>query len=110
MQADQNNSNLRVLILTDIPAYRNKDRYFKLYVMVNSISLNPAPPTPGYPLPSDGPVFDAHLQPGLNRIEVHMVASLPLPEMLSLPKGNKPANGVDTELEIFTIIIHVKRH
>lgn len=48
---------------------------------------------------SRNPLFEARLNPGINRIEVELIAAL--------AKGVKPTNGVDMELEKITVFANL---
>lgn len=78
------------------------ERQHKLFVTSGINRLHGMPSIPGQPLDHRRPMFEARLQPGVNRIEVEIIAAL--------PKGApKPANGSDVELEKVTIFAHLLR-
>jgi len=71
-------------------------------LFVTSVSrLHAIPTIPGHPVDQRHPLFEARLHPGVNRIEVELIAAL--------PKGAKPLNGQDFELEKFTIFVNLAK-
>jgi hypothetical protein len=77
------------------------DRQYKLFVTSGVTRLH-ATPVPGHQNDSRRPVFDARLLPGINRIEIELIAAL--------PKGaTKSANGSDVEMEKITVFANLLR-
>lgn len=76
------------------------ERQYKLFVTsVNR--LHAMPTIPGHPIDQRNPLFEARLVPGVNRIEVELIAAL--------PKGAKPINGQDFELEKITVFANLMK-
>lgn len=76
-------------------------RQHKLFVTAASTRLHPLPKLAGGAVDAAEPLFDARLLPGVNRIEIELIAAL--------PKGAKPVNGQDVELEKVTIFANLMR-
>ena len=58
------------------------------------------PLVPGHPVDQRRPLFEARLLPGVNRIELELIAAL--------PKGaSKTASGQDVELEKITVFANL---
>jgi hypothetical protein len=74
------------------------DRQHKLFVTCGTIRLHAMPASPGQPIDQRNPLFEARLIPGVNRIEVELIAAL--------PKG-KSVNGQDFELEKITVFANL---
>lgn len=78
------------------------ERQHKLFVTSGTQRLVPMPQVPGQPIDHINPLFEARLLPGVNRIEVELIAAL--------PKGApKPPSGPDVELEKITIFANLLR-
>ncbi|RFU28365.1 hypothetical protein B7463_g7962, partial [Scytalidium lignicola] len=78
------------------------DRQHKLFVTSGIQRLHAMPTIPGHPVDPRHPLFEARLLPGVNRIEIELIAAL--------PKGSsKPANGQDVELEKITVFANLMR-
>lgn len=78
------------------------ERQHKLFVTSGSQRLHAMPTIPGHSVDSRHPLFEARLLPGVNRIEVELIAAL--------PKGAaKLANGQDVELEKITVFANVMK-
>ncbi|KAE8451051.1 hypothetical protein EG329_004723 [Mollisiaceae sp. DMI_Dod_QoI] len=76
------------------------ERQHKLFVTSGTQRLHAMPTIPGHSVDTTHPLFEARLLPGVNRIEVELIAAL--------PKGAaKPANGQDVELEKITIFANL---
>lgn len=77
------------------------ERQYKLFVTSGIQRLN-AMPMPGQAPDPRHPLFEARLIPGVNRIEIELIAAL--------PKGaTKPANGQDVEMEKITIFANLMK-
>lgn len=78
------------------------ERQYKLFVTSGSQRLIAMPQIPGQPIDHVRPLFEARLLPGVNRIEVELIAAL--------PKGvAKPPDGQDMELEKITVFANLLR-
>lgn len=78
------------------------DRQHKLFVTSGTQRLHGMPTIPGQVVDARQPLFEARLLPGVNRIEVELIAAL--------PKGAvKAANGQDAELEKITVFANLLR-
>ncbi|KAJ5037443.1 uncharacterized protein L3040_007618 [Drepanopeziza brunnea f. sp. 'multigermtubi'] len=78
------------------------ERQHKLFVTSGTQRLNAMPLIPGHPVDPRHPLFEARLLPGVNRIELELIAAL--------PKGSgKPASGQDVELEKITVFANLLR-
>lgn len=78
------------------------ERQHKLFVTSGTQRLHAMPLIPGHPVDPRHPLFEARLLPGVNRIEVELIAAL--------PKGAaKPAGGQDVELEKITVFANLLR-
>jgi hypothetical protein len=91
-------------IIPKIAPLEQQFRQFRLFVLFNNMMLHRTTPLPipDDPLPANALVYDATLQPGVNAIQVHVIAAL--------PKGQKLPNGSECELEKFTILVHLLRN
>ncbi|TAQ87495.1 hypothetical protein B7494_g4197 [Chlorociboria aeruginascens] len=78
------------------------DRQHKLFVTSGNQRLPALPTIPGHSVDRRHPLFEARLLPGVNRIEIEMIAAL--------PKGApKAANGQDLELEKITVFANLMK-
>lgn len=78
------------------------ERQHKLFVTSGTQRLHALPTIPGHAVDTRHPLFEARFAPGVNRIEVELIAAL--------PKGAaKPANGQDFELEKITVFVNVAK-
>ncbi|KAF4634844.1 hypothetical protein G7Y89_g3266 [Cudoniella acicularis] len=78
------------------------DRQYKLFVTTNMSRLNAIPTIPGHNVDQRNPLFETRINPGVNRIEVELIAAL--------PKGaHKSASGQEVELEKITIFANLLR-
>lgn len=78
------------------------ERQFKLFVTCGTIRLPAMPTIPGHSVDQRHPLFEARLLPGVNRIEVELIAAV--------PKGAaKPVSGQEVELEKITIFANLMR-
>ncbi|CZT46934.1 related to member of RSC complex [Rhynchosporium secalis] len=76
------------------------DRQHKLFVTSGTQRLHAMPLIPGHPVDHRHPLFEARLLPGVNRIDIELIAAL--------PKGSsKPPNGQEVELEKITIFANL---
>lgn len=82
-------------------AERLLTRQHKLFVTTNNIRSQARPTIPGQPIDNAHPLFEIRLVPGVNRVEVELIAAL--------PKGEKGVNGQDAELEKITVFINLQR-
>jgi hypothetical protein len=92
----------RIQIIPTIPSFLvEQQRQFSLWVLVGKQILLPSQPAPGQIMSQNSPIFEATLHPGVNSIEVHVVAAL--------PKSQRLPTKPEIELEIFTIMANVTR-
>ncbi|OBT55789.1 hypothetical protein VE04_04289 [Pseudogymnoascus sp. 24MN13] len=78
------------------------ERQHKLFVTSGTQRLVAMPQVPGQPIDHKNPLFEARLLPGVNRIEVELIAAL--------PKGaSRAAIGQEVELEKITIFANLLR-
>jgi hypothetical protein len=78
------------------------ERQHKLFVTSGTQRLHAMPAIPGHNVDPRHPLFEARLLPGVNRIEVELIAAM--------PRGaSKPLNGSDVELEKITVFAHLLR-
>ncbi len=76
------------------------ERQHRLFVTSGNQRLNPMPAVPGLAIDPRHPLFEARLIPGMNKIDVELVAAL--------PKGAaKPPSGQELEFEKITIFAHL---
>jgi hypothetical protein len=79
-----------------------RERQYKLFVTSGTQRLIAMPTTPGQPVDNLHPLFEARILPGVNRIEIELIAAL--------PKGApKLPNGQDVELEKITIFANLMK-
>lgn len=76
-------------------------RQHKLFVTSGINRLHAMPTIPGQPIDNRQPLFEARLLPGVNRIEIELIAAL--------PKGEKGVNGQDAEIEKITVFANLLR-
>jgi hypothetical protein len=78
------------------------ERQYKLFVTSGIQRLHAMPTIPGHSIDPRHPLFEARLLPGVNRIEIELIAAL--------PKGvPKPANGLDGEVEKIIVFANLMR-
>jgi hypothetical protein len=77
-------------------------RQHKLFVTIGTQRLHAMPTIPGHPIDPLYPLFEARLLPGVNRIEIELIAALPR----GAPRG---PGGSDVELEKITVFAHLLR-
>jgi hypothetical protein len=76
------------------------ERQHKLFVTSGTQRLHGMPTIPGQSVDPRHPLFEARLLPGVNRIEIELIAAL--------PKGApKPVNGPEVEMEKITIFANL---
>ncbi|KAH7391420.1 Bromodomain-containing protein-like protein [Cadophora sp. MPI-SDFR-AT-0126] len=76
------------------------DRQHKLFVTSGTQRLHAMPLIPGHPVDHRHPLFEARLLPGVNRIDIELIAAL--------PKGAaKPSSGQEVELEKITVFANL---
>lgn len=63
--------------------------------------LTALPLIPGHPIDPRNALYECRLHPGVNRIEIELIAAL--------PKGAKPVNGLDYELEKITVYANLMK-
>lgn len=90
------------IILSLHPSIQAQQRAFKLFVIVNSVTVGPAVPAPNDPIENGAMLFEGSLHHGVNTIEIHLIAAV--------PKGQRLPNGPETELEIITIFANVMKY
>lgn len=78
------------------------ERQHKLFVTSGNQRLHAMPSIPGHAVDQRHPLFEARLLPGVNRIEIELIAAL--------PRGvTKLVNGQDAELEKITVFANLMR-
>src|ERR1700733_11057542 len=78
------------------------ERQYKLFVTSGTQRLHAMTTIPGHSVDPRHPLFEARLLPGVNRIEIELIAAL--------PKGApRPPNGSDVELEKTTVFANLMR-
>lgn len=78
------------------------ERQYKLFATNGLTRLHAVPTIPGHSVDQQHPLFETRLNPGVNRIEIELIASLP-------KTAPRPANGQDVELEKITIFANLMR-
>lgn len=79
-----------------------RERQYKLFVTSGTQRLQALPTIPGHPIDPQHPLFEARLLPGVNRIDIELIAAL--------PKGAaKGPNAQDVELEKITIFANLMK-
>ena len=77
------------------------NRQSKIFVTASGQRLNPLPPIPNYSDPNK-PMYDVRLMPGMNRIEVEMVAG-------PLRGTPKVGTGPDVDSEKISLYVNLLR-
>ncbi|KAJ8058155.1 hypothetical protein OCU04_013010 [Sclerotinia nivalis] len=79
------------------------ERQYKIFVTSGVTRLHAIPLIPNHGVDPRQPLFEARLLPGVNKIEVELIAAL--------PKGTvKPAGGPDVEIEKITVFANLMRN
>lgn len=78
------------------------ERQYKLFVTSGTQRLHAMPTIPGHPVDQRHPLFEARLLPGVNRIEIELIAALP-------KDSTKPVSGQEVELEKITVFANLMR-
>jgi hypothetical protein len=78
------------------------ERQYKLFVTSGTQRLHAMPTIPGHAVDPRHPLFEARLLPGVNRIEIELIAALP-------KNAPKPSNGQDVEMEKITVFANLMR-
>ncbi len=76
-------------------------RHHKLFVTKGNDRLHAMPTIPSHPVDQRRPLFETRLSPGVNRIDIELIAAL--------PKGVKGPNGQDVELETITVFANLMK-
>ncbi|TVY29978.1 Protein polybromo-1 [Lachnellula hyalina] len=76
------------------------DRQHRIFVTAGTQRLFALPIIPNHPIDQRHPLFDARLLPGVNRIEIEIIANLPR-------NSPKPANGTEMVKEKITIFANL---
>lgn len=79
------------------------ERHYKIFATSGTQRLHNVPRVPGSLLDPQYPNFEARLLPGVNRIEIELIAAL----SKGAPKG---ATGQDVEMEKITIFANLLRN
>ncbi|RKF72737.1 Protein polybromo-1 [Golovinomyces cichoracearum] len=74
-------------------------RQHKLFVTAGSTRLHAMPTIPGHPVEPKSPLFEARLHPGVNRIEIEIVAAFPI----------NVITASEVEMEKFCIFVNLMR-
>lgn len=89
----------RVFVVITLPTFLH-NRQYSLWTMLDKHPLKQS----SHPIPNQQQqerAFDVVLHPGLNVIEAHLIAAIPLSE--------REQGGPEAELEVFTVFINVSR-
>ena len=78
------------------------ERQYKLFVTSGTQRLHAMPTIPGHSVDPRHPLFEARLLPGVNRIEIELIAAL-------AKDAPRPPNGQDVELEKITVFANLMR-
>ncbi|QSZ29692.1 hypothetical protein DSL72_004209 [Monilinia vaccinii-corymbosi] len=79
------------------------ERQYKIFVTSGVTRLHAIPLIPNHGVDPRQPLFEARLLPGVNKIEVELIAAI--------PKGMvKPAGGPDVEIEKVTVFANLMRN
>lgn len=79
------------------------ERQYKIFVTSGVTRLHAIPLIPNHGVDPRQPLFEARLVPGVNKIEVELIAAL--------PKGTvKPAGGPEVEIEKVTVFANLMRN
>ncbi|KAG4034756.1 hypothetical protein MFRU_002g01080 [Monilinia fructicola] len=79
------------------------ERQYKIFVTSGATRLHAIPLIPNHGVDPRQPLFETRLLPGVNKIEVELIAAL--------PKGTaKPAGGPDVEIEKVTVFANLMRN
>jgi hypothetical protein len=78
------------------------ERQYKLFVTSGTQRLHAMPTIPGHSVDPRHPLFEARLLPGVNRIEIELIAALP-------KAAPKPVSGQDVEMEKVTVFANLMR-
>ena len=89
----------RITITTTLPD-SVFDRQHNLWVLSDKLPLRPNQGSMPSPHVKERG-FDAILHPGINVVEVHLIAAI--------PRHERVPGGAETELEIFTIFVNVMK-
>jgi len=90
------------VIVTLAPSIMEQQRPFKLFVIVNGVTVGTTHPAANDPIDHGGKLYEAPLHPGVNTIQVQVIAAL--------PKGQKLPNGSEVELEKVTVLANMARY
>ena len=93
-------SQSRVYIAPSLPGFL-EERQYNLWTLLDKQVLKPSPHSMPGQLPQEK-VFDLFLHPGVNVIEVHVVAAI--------PKAQRVVGASDVEIESFTVFANVLRN
>lgn len=80
-------------------AFFMMQRQHKLFVTAGMTRLHAMPTIPGNAVEPRNPLFEARLHPGVNRIEIEIIAAI--------PKGTPSA--IDVEIEKITIFVNLMK-
>ena len=95
----------KLQIIPKLAPFEQQQRQYRLFVLLNGSPLGRSAPVPipgdDRQLTASSLVFDALLLPGINWIELHLIAAL--------PNGERLPNGADCELEKTLVVAHLLR-
>lgn len=92
----------KMQFIPTLQPFEQQQRPYKLFVIVNGLTLARSVPTPMDPVDKHAQQYDGQLHPGVNVIQVNCIAAL--------PQGEKLPNGSTAELEKITILANLLRH
>jgi len=90
------------IMVTMAPSILTQQRHFKLFIIINGVTMLPSLPPPNEPIEPGAKVYDATLSAGMNTIQVHLAAAL--------PKGQRLPNGSEAQIEKVTVLAHVMKN
>lgn len=77
------------------------ERQHRMFITCGGTRLTALPLNPGHPIDPLHALYDCRIHPGVNRIEIELIAAL--------PKGAKGVNGLDYELEKITVYANLMK-
>lgn len=87
------------IIITLAQSLQEQLRPYKLFVIVNGVTLGPQIPVPSDPIEPGGKLYEATLRGGMNTIQLQIIAGL--------VKGDKLPNGSEVEFETITLMANL---
>ncbi len=71
-------------------------------MIINGTTVGPGVPLPHDPIEPGAKLYEAHLHPGVNTMEIQLVAGL--------PRGQRLPNGSEVELEKITVLANMIKY